>query len=111
MPKDAEVAKPPAPPPLDPKELEGEHDFLFKVRFFVSHVTVEPMLLFFILSHIMSSLTSQNLNLEKACRVNLDFPVEVCDALTARNTTGVEEQEVAVQKLVSASRAPVTVEH
>lgn len=94
--------KPPPSPQLDPSDLEAQHGFLYKLRFFLSHVTVEPMLLLFILSHVMSSLTSQNLNLEKACRVNLDLPVEVCDALTSRNTSGYnQEQEIAVQKLVS----------
>lgn len=52
-----------------------------------SHVTVEPMLACYIMPSVLASLATQNLNLEKACRVNLGYSEEVCDRLSARNVT------------------------
>lgn len=49
-------------------------------------ITVEPMLACYIMPSVLASLATQNLNLEKACRVNLAYPDHVCDALTRRDT-------------------------
>ncbi|KAL3289027.1 hypothetical protein HHI36_003470, partial [Cryptolaemus montrouzieri] len=50
----------------------------------------------------MGMLTSHNLYLEKACRVNLNYNSSVCDAMVRRDPTGYEEyQETEVQKLVA----------
>lgn len=50
------------------------------------NVTVEPLLMFFIIPSMLTNLATQNLYLEKACRVSLAFNNTVCDALTARQT-------------------------
>lgn len=50
------------------------------------NITVEPLLAFYIIPSILASLATQNLNLEKACRVNLAYSEDVCDALTRRDT-------------------------
>lgn len=42
-----------------------------KVKHVIQNITVEPMLALFQVSSVLSGLTTQNLNLQKACRVNL----------------------------------------
>ncbi|XP_011300354.1 proton-coupled folate transporter-like [Fopius arisanus] len=75
--------------------------FREKLHFLSSNITVEPMVACYIMPSVLASLATQNLNLEKACRVNLGYSDRVCSALAARNTTGYEEEETAVQQLVA----------
>ncbi|XP_003703016.1 putative peptidoglycan muropeptide transporter SLC46 [Megachile rotundata] len=72
-----------------------------KWSYFTSSITVEPMIACFVIPSMLASLATQNLNLEKACRVNLAYSDEVCTALAMRNTTGYEVEEIAVQQLVA----------
>ncbi|XP_018328119.1 proton-coupled folate transporter [Agrilus planipennis] len=73
-----------------------------KYSFMCNHITVEPMLACYIVPSVLASLATQNLNLEKACRVNLAYSDEVCDALSDRNTTNYTREEAAVQQLVAS---------
>lgn len=80
--------------------------FIQKLRIIFLNITVEPILVFYVLPNVMSSLAMQNLNLEKACRVNYEFDEHVCNALSARNKSGYNEtDEQAVQKLVATINA------
>lgn len=72
-----------------------------KWSFLTSNITVEPMVACFVIPSVLSQLATQNLILEKACRVNLAYSDEVCSALSARNTTGYEAEETAVQQMVA----------
>lgn len=72
-----------------------------KWTFLTSNITVEPMAACYIISIVFSGLATQNLILEKACRVNLAYSDEVCTALSERNTTGYEAEEIAVQQLIA----------
>lgn len=72
-----------------------------KWSFLTTNITVEPMVACYVIPSVLSSLATQNLILEKACRVNLAYPDEVCSALSARNTTGLEAEETAVQQMVA----------
>lgn len=67
----------------------------------MSHVTVEPMLACYVIPSVLAMLATQNLNLEKACRVNLKYPKHVCDALSRRDTAHYQKEEAAVQQLVA----------
>lgn len=76
--------------------------FSEKVKFAFRNITVEPVLLCYTFPSVMSSIAMQNLNLDKACRVNLGLNGSICDALEARNTSGYGVQdEQDVQILVS----------
>lgn len=90
---------------LDPvrkkQEKESPKKFKTKVRRFFNNITVEPVLLLFQTSLVMSSLTTQNLNLEKACRVTLNYTEEICYALIKKNTTLFKNEEIVVQKSVA----------
>jgi len=78
-----------------------EMSFTSKAAHMARNVTVEPMLGVFQLSMIMSSLTTQNLNMQKACRVNLGLGQTVCHALENKNATSYRNEELAVQQLVT----------
>lgn len=79
-----------------------EMNFKEKYRFIKHHITVEPMVACYIIPCVFASLATQNLAIEKACRVNLKYPEHVCDALSARNTANYTSEEAAVQQLVAA---------
>ncbi|XP_058810746.1 lysosomal proton-coupled steroid conjugate and bile acid symporter SLC46A3-like [Phymastichus coffea] len=66
------------------------------------NITVEPMVAFYIMPSVLASLATQNLNLEKACKVNLQYGESVCASLAARNTTHLALEETAVQQLVAS---------
>ncbi|XP_050308305.1 proton-coupled folate transporter-like isoform X2 [Anthonomus grandis grandis] len=76
--------------------------FRDKYNFLKENITVEPMLACYIIPSVLASLATQNLNLEKACRVNLGYSTEVCDALRDRRTENFTFQEKEVQQLVAS---------
>ncbi|KAK9880157.1 hypothetical protein WA026_010028 [Henosepilachna vigintioctopunctata] len=86
--------------PITGKESLSE----WKKRYSVitDNITVEPLLALYIIPSVFASLATQNLNLEKACRVNLQYPTHVCDALSERNTANYTAEERAVQELVAS---------
>lgn len=73
-----------------------------RIRYMVKHVSVEPLLGFFIVSSVLGGLATQNLNLQKACRVNLNMSNATCTALEKRAKADyTPEEEAAVQGLVT----------
>lgn len=72
-----------------------------KVKYVFRNITVEPLLAFYQVSSVLSSLTTQNLNLQKACRVNLQMDDDVCYGLENKNLSLYADQEVQVQQLVA----------
>ncbi|KAF6212643.1 hypothetical protein GE061_013169 [Apolygus lucorum] len=75
---------------------------LGKIKLVYDNMTVEPMLAWYIIGSCVASLATQNLNLEKACRVNLRFNDTVCDALERRETGNYTAEEAAVQQTVAS---------
>lgn len=73
-----------------------------RLKYIVSNVTVEPLLGFFIVASVLGSLTTQNLNLQKSCRVNLNMSDFTCTALEQRNKDNYTlDEEARVQSLVT----------
>lgn len=67
------------------KEIRWSDRTLYqKYEYLKSHITVEPMLACYIMPSCLAGLATQNLNLEKACRVNLQYEKHICDALSSR---------------------------
>lgn len=62
------------------KTFKDQIDYLRK------NITCEPLLMCFVMPSMITSLATQNLYLEKACRISLEYNSTVCDALTARET-------------------------
>ncbi|XP_044756144.1 solute carrier family 46 member 3-like [Coccinella septempunctata] len=90
------------------KKLDNEENKTFcqKFRYIINNITVEPLLFLLLIPSVMNNLTTLNLNLEKACRVNLQYNSSVCDAMVRRDPTGYEPfQEREAQKLVSTMTA------
>ncbi|XP_013142269.1 PREDICTED: solute carrier family 46 member 3-like [Papilio polytes] len=77
-------------------------NFIQKARHMFSLITVEPILACYVMPSVLSALATQNLYLEKACRVNLAFEHHICDALTKRETENYTMEEEAVQTLVAS---------
>ncbi|XP_019880553.1 proton-coupled folate transporter isoform X2 [Aethina tumida] len=89
------------------KEAEGKIDmpsmsWSEKYAYFKENITVEPMLACYIIPSVFANLATQNLNLEKACRVNLGYSTEICDALSNRITSNYSREESEVQQLVAS---------
>ncbi|XP_044265548.1 uncharacterized protein LOC123011908 isoform X2 [Tribolium madens] len=77
-----------------------------KLRLVFNNNTVEPILVCFVLPCVMANLATQNLNMDKACRVNLRLSEDVCDGLALRDVSRYNQSdEVAVQKLVATMNA------
>lgn len=76
--------------------------FMERFRIIKNNVTVEPIMLCYIMPSVLASLATQNLNLEKACRVNLKYSDEVCIALKLRQTENYTEYEENVQLLIAS---------
>lgn len=84
------------------KELKiSDMSWKERYRFLIENITVEPMLACYIIPSVFASLATQNLNLEKACRVNLAYSKHVCDALSQRHTANFTAEEKAVQQVWS----------
>ncbi|XP_064537063.1 probable peptidoglycan muropeptide transporter SLC46 [Drosophila montana] len=80
-----------------------------KLRLVANNITVEPILAAYIMPSVLSNLATQNLNLEKACRVNMAYGDEICDALTRRQTANYTLEEETVQQMVARMAAWKTV--
>lgn len=92
----------------EPKERQNEEikrTFKENCSYVMKNITVEPTMFLFIFAVVTGVLTSQNLNLEKACRVNLNFTTEICDALKAQTLGEQNIYERDVQRLVAAAMA------
>lgn len=64
---------------------------------------MEPILFCYSWPSVMASIAMQNLNLEKACRVNLKYDEAICDAMSIRNQSGYDERdEQETQKIVAS---------
>ncbi|KAK9693842.1 hypothetical protein QE152_g33964 [Popillia japonica] len=73
-----------------------------KLKLVLKNITVEPLVICYILPSTMLLITGQNLNIDKACRVNLKLDEEICDAIMARNTSAYNiTDEETIYKMVA----------
>ncbi|KYB26354.1 hypothetical protein TcasGA2_TC033817 [Tribolium castaneum] len=90
----------------DSSVSSGKLTLRSKLRLVFNNITVEPILVCFVLPCVMANLATQNLNMDKACRVNLHLSEQVCDGLALRDVSRYNQSdEVAVQKLVATMNA------
>ncbi|GBP87766.1 hypothetical protein EVAR_28648_1 [Eumeta japonica] len=88
----------------EPEKVEEKRSFKDTLALVGSNITIEPIMVIFVMSSILSALTTQNLNLEKACRVTLNFPDDVCLKLRLQDTAGLNSTyEEQVQRVVAAA--------
>lgn len=76
-----------------------------RLKLIKENTTVEPIMACYVMPSVLASLATQNLNLEKACRVNLNYSNEICDALYLRETKNYTYYEEEVQKLTASIQA------
>ncbi|XP_049865719.1 proton-coupled folate transporter-like [Pectinophora gossypiella] len=88
--------------PLTKDVTTKKKTFREKLQEVQDNITVEPLLAGFIIPSVLSMFAMVNLNLDKACRVNLGYSDEICDALIKR-TGNYTEEEKEVQKLISST--------
>ncbi|CAG4947128.1 unnamed protein product [Colias eurytheme] len=74
---------------------------LKKIKYVYRETTVEPCLFTYMVCTALSSLAVQNMHLEKSCRVNFNYPDDICDRIRDRNTTGLSAELNNVQSLVA----------
>lgn len=79
----------------------GVQSFIERVKFFIRKTTVEPVMLVVTMAFALQSITNQNLMLQKACHVNLDFSEEACDAVASGRTEDFRLEEGESQKIVA----------
>lgn len=79
--------------------------FWEKLNYIRSNITVEPVVILFFMPVTIDLLATQNLNLDKACRVNLQFDDAVCTDLSLRKRDNHTFEEVEVQKLTAVVQA------
>ncbi|KAL0840665.1 hypothetical protein ABMA28_015861 [Loxostege sticticalis] len=72
-----------------------------KIQYVKDNITLEPTLACYVIPNVLSRLATQNLNLDKACRVNKNYTDHVCDALLARKGTQYLAEETSVQELIA----------
>lgn len=66
------------------------------------NITIEPMLICYVIPGTLARLSTQDLNLDKACRVNKEYGDVVCDSLLFQKNSGYKEEEQSVQQLVAS---------
>ncbi|XP_052751300.1 proton-coupled folate transporter-like [Galleria mellonella] len=83
------------------KESLENKTFVEKLCYIKSNITVEPIFAGLVIPSMLARLAVQNLNLDKACRVKLQYGDAICDALIEKKGNHTIE-EVEVQKVISA---------
>lgn len=84
------------------QNLYKNKSFKEKLGYIKDNITVEPLLAGLIIPSVISRFAMSNLNLDKACRVNLGFGDEICDALIKKTSKNYTSYEKEVQQLISS---------
>lgn len=56
------------------------------------YVTVEPTMFFYMFAFQITSVIEQELFVQKACRVNLNYSAEICDDLLNKNNSDISKE-------------------
>ncbi|XP_063620968.1 lysosomal proton-coupled steroid conjugate and bile acid symporter SLC46A3-like isoform X2 [Cydia splendana] len=85
--------------PLKAKAQEKKSNNGFKNT--LKNITVEPTGIIYITAAILAMITNQTLQLEKACRVNLNLGDEICTSLRNQDSNSSRVYEKQVQQYVA----------
>lgn len=72
-----------------------------KTRNIVWQVSVEPVIWGFLMPTVLATMALQNLNLEKACRVNKGYDEQFCKSLLNQSQPNGSKEEIEIQELVA----------
>lgn len=92
-------------PLKEQKEEPKKKTFKEKIAYIKDNITIEPVLMTYVVPGVLARLATLNLNLDKACRVNLNYGDKVCDALIAKEGTKYQKEELHVQELIASMEA------
>lgn len=84
-------------------EQKPKRNCIATCMYILKNVSVEPCVTLFIIPYMLMSVTFQNLALEKACRVNLNFSDDICTALREQEVDSQNEFERETQRLLAAA--------
>lgn len=93
---------------MQPSSVEQTQEkittFRNKLKLLFSNITMEPLVFTFVFPNQAMFIVTQNLDLKKACEVNLNYRTSVCEALTVRNNSAYNAtEERTVQSLVAST--------
>ena len=89
-------------PPIKDVPQYNKKSFGEKLHYMRNNITVEPLLAGLIIPSVISRFAMSNLNLDKACRVNLQIEADICDSLIKKSNNNFSEYEKQVQELISS---------
>ncbi|KAI5698017.1 uncharacterized protein LOC103505010 isoform X2 [Diaphorina citri] len=85
-----------------PKDPDRSDTLVQKFKYVVQNITVEPLVASLSICDRLKSIAVQNLNLEKACLVNLNYSQEVCRLIMkGQNISQYREAQKEGQELVA----------
>ena len=79
-----------------------------KVKMMWSTMTVEPVVAMYCMITALSYITGEELYLKKACSVNLNYTMEICENIYDHQEVQIETQELVSGIQVSYARAQRT---
>lgn len=87
--------------PLNDSQFEYKSkSFYEKLCYIKTHITVEPIFAGLVIGSMLSRIATQNLNLDKVCRVKKNFGDIICDSLIDRDGN-YTSNEAEIQKVIS----------
>ncbi|OWR45014.1 putative adenylate cyclase [Danaus plexippus plexippus] len=89
-------------PLKEEKKIENKKTLRENIAYIRENITLEPVLITFVIPGVLARLATQNLNLDKACRVNLQFGEKICDALIAKTGSNYHNEELKIQELIAS---------
>lgn len=84
-----------------PKKTMKEMTFSEKVGYAKEVITVEPIIACYVFASIICSAALNNLELEKACKVNAGMSDSICEKVLAGEIDNITEEYNAIQKYIT----------
>lgn len=94
--------KTPNQDPLNSKNDKNIKSWRYKFKEIKDNITIEPVLACYVIPATLARLSTQDLNLDKACRVNLAYGETICNALINKHNDTYKTEEENVQELVAS---------
>ncbi|CAG7818486.1 unnamed protein product [Allacma fusca] len=92
---------------LNPDKILHENSIKFKLKQFLSSLTVEPVLLLAMFAFAVIGIVTQNLFIERICRVKLNHSAELCANLTSNIKSDEITDDLRAQVYALTSRFSV----
>lgn len=91
-------------PPSTSKQTNNQHSIKQKLKSIYNIITIEPLVALYQMAVHLSKPALDNLEFEKACRVNLKYNYTVCEAVLIGNYTNYTKENDMIQIVISNMR-------